>query len=658
MTPPLEFLDVPHQVLEGPIDVGVEQRWRIRLTDGPDDTPRFSADRSALVGQLAPDLARDESIRRRYVRDIERLRDLRVHALAPIVALGPEPDPRDPRAGAPWRVRLDPGGEPLSRWLARAPVGVEEFSAVFTGVADAISAIHAAGAVLRDLRPEQILRTTDGRTVLVDVGLARVDVLSSHTASSLLLQGSTYAAPEQLLKTAVDQRSDIYSLGVMMWQALTGALPFGDGPAFLAQRETLPAISSIRHDVPPVVEALIGRCLRDQPEDRPASASEIAWVLRGGASEMLGQSETTTCQHCATRLRVGQRLCLVCGRVSVRFAHARSGEASWALDLRSLREDAKPLRWLQEFIESVSRPPFRRPEFVIGSIHMYSDEERAERIRLPARLFGNLEADTAEALQALMREHGVETKVVSPRDAKVAGGLAIAALVTVLAGSWLLFVLGLAPAWFAVPGGILALLLMANLMNKMSNQRTPPRFVLRPSPAALPASDPLVARLSRLLQNDPPADVRAIVGELALLVQRLVDHRATIVDTHELEVLTAPVEPIVAAVEHHVHRLANLVRELDELDEGAIVRALAASEARGDAPSTREPLLQGLDRLRTLEDQRAAIFNRLLETQTLLTRTVTLGLAVQDPARQHERDMKLALAALDPASVQAPPPTA
>ena len=144
----------------------------------------------ALVGQLAPDLARDESIRRRYVRDVERLRDLEAPSLAPILAVGPMPDPRDPAVAAPWRMRLDPGGEPLSRWLAGAPRPVDEVATVFAAVADAVHAVHAAGGVLRDLRPEQILRMPGGEVVLADVGLARIDVLSSHTASSLLLQGS------------------------------------------------------------------------------------------------------------------------------------------------------------------------------------------------------------------------------------------------------------------------------------------------------------------------------------------------------------------------------------------------------------------------------------------------------------------------------------
>ena len=105
-------------------------------------------------------------------------------------------------------------------------------------------------------------------------------------------------------------------------------------------------------------------------------------------------------------------------------------------------------------------------------------------------------------------------------------------------------------------------------------------------------------------------------------------------------------EPLVDAVVDHVRRLTAIGAELAGLDEGAMVRALAAAEARRASAAEREPLLAGLDRLRALEDQRAAIFHRLLEVELLLNRTVDLGLAVQDPALEHDRQVKLALATL------------
>lgn len=634
---PLAFVPEVSEILEGPWDVGVEQRWRVRLSDG----------RRAVVAQLAADLAQDISIRRRYVGDLERLVGLDAHSLVPTLVIGPAPDPRAHRAVPPFRVRLDPDGEPLDGWLRRAPAPLDEVATVFAGVADAIHAVHVRGGVLRDLRPEHIVRTPDGRTVLLDVGLARVDVLSSHTASSLLLQGSSYAAPEQLHRTAVDQRSDVYAVGTMMWQALTGELPFGDGPAFFTERHELPSLSHLRADIPEVVDRLVRKCLAEAPADRPSSITEIAWVLRGGASR-IAPEETTVCQHCGAGLTVGQRLCLRCGRIGIRFHHVGPGEEGYGVDLLALREEADQMQWLRDFLQTVSQPPMRPVEFLTGSVHLYSNEEKAGRLRLPTRLFGNLTRETAIEIRNLMAEHGLETRLVSPHDVRKA---ALAALGTIVAATAIMTLLvglfGLEALWglpVAIAAGAISL---GRLLNRQSEQRSPPAFRLRPMPAALPASDPLVARLAALLDSDPPADVRDIVGQMALLVQRLVDHRAqTLGQAHEIDVLTAPVEPLVAAVEDLVGRLGEIGRELRELDEGAMVRALAAAEARAEGPEALEPILRGLDRLRGLEDQRARIFHRLLEARTLLQRTVDLGLAVQDPVQAHERQVQLALATL------------
>jgi hypothetical protein len=650
----LPWLPWPHRVLEGPLDVGTEQRFRVVLDDG----------RPLLVAQLSSDLARDESIRRRWVRDAERVRDLLVHALTPTLALGPTPDPRDPAAIAPWRARLDPPGETFEAWLRRAPFTIEELTAMFVGLADALAAVHSGGVVLRDLRPSQVLHTHDGRVLLADVGLSRVDVLSSHTASSLLMQGSAYAAPEQVHATAVDQRSDLFGLGVMMWQALTGELPFGDGPAFLRERgHALPPLSQVRSDVPPALELLVRACLHDDPARRPATAGDVAWVLRGGAPTSLVEQATTSCQHCGKRLRVGQRLCLACGRLSVRFVEAAPGEPAYGLDLRRLDEDARKLEWLQRFVRDTAEGPVVLPEFLVGQAMLYAEEERRRRIRLPARLFGNLSRPTAEALQEAMQANGLDVRIASQAQVVTAERKAWIAVLATVIGVAALWAAGLATAaWVLLALGVPTTLALAMHHGNLKTwvHRTIPRFRLRKLPAALPASDPLVARLAALLHADTPGDVRDVVGELALLVQRLVDHRAQHVrDARELEVLTAPVEPLVTAVERLVQQLEDIGRELSALDEAAMVRALAAGTARrkasgaaeaeadrGAAAAERAPLLQGLDRLRALEDRRAEVFHRLLEARSLLTRTVELGLAVHDEGLEHDRQLALALATL------------
>ena len=338
----------------------------------------------------------------------------------------------------------------------------------------------------------------------------------------------------------------------------------------------------------------------------------------------------------------------------MRFVPAPPGEAGVGLDLRTIDEDAAKLRWLQGFITDVAKGPVAPPEFIAGRAHLYSDEERHNRIRLPARLFGNLSPDSANAMAERMRNEGLDVQISTPAQVQSARKVVTRTALGFLALTVILGVTGLAiGAGIAFGLGLVFTLSMAARHSTIKGwvERTYPRFHLRPVPAALPASDPLVARLAALLQStehgEVPGDVREVVGELALLMQRLVDHRATLArDPRELDMLAEPLAPLVGAIEGLVQQLHHIGHELRSLDEGAMVRALATSEARGEGPRKRQPLLQGLDRLRALEDRRAEVFHRLLEARSLLARTVEMGLAVQDPVLEHERQVARALAAL------------
>jgi hypothetical protein len=177
-----------------------------------------------------------------------------------------------------------------------------------------------------------------------------------------------------------------------------------------------------------------------------------------------------------------------------------------------------------------------------------------------------------------------------------------------------------------------------------------PVLALRSSPAALlPAADSLVARLGGSIGGDAQPDVVAQVSELALLVQRLTDRRAELLggSRAELEAVTAPVEPLLAILERQVAALVSLDRELSSLDEGVMVRALAASEARDEPRSMRESILAGLDRLRALEDARATHMHRLLDASSLVRRAIDLGLRVKDEEATQRAELERALAQLE-----------
>lgn len=636
------------QVIEGPQRVGSELRWRV-LDDGA----------PAVLGQLLPELARDASLRRRYVRDVERLEALAGEGLARVLRRGPLPDPRDPEAAPPWRLRDDPPGETLEAWLRRrAPAPVDEAAAVVATLAERVHDLHARGAVLRDLDPRRVVLGEDGRTWLTDVGLARVDVLSTRTAASLILEGSPYAAPELLTHTVVDQRADLYGLGALLYRALTGELPHGDAPSLLRPPGPAPRVAMLRPDVPAALDELVARCLAEDPAQRPGSATEVADVLRGRAA-LTGVPARVACHACGAQLRLGQRLCTSCGKLAVQFTHAASGEATHGIELRKLDERAESRAHLHAVLQAVSDGPLPALNFLVGDARMYSKQERERLHTLPARLVDGLSREGAERLEQRLKATGIETRVTTwaPGQRGLSGsaktGLAVGGAVGAIAAGVLVLAVG-GPLGLGLAAGVVLLTVIMLLVISVSRRnrggkgKGAPLVRLRVAQVALPASDPLVARLAALLQDGAPADVREQVGELALAVQRLVDHRARNAgEAAEIDAVTAPVAELVRLVEAQVRAIASIDAELRGLDEGALVRALAAAEARRESASAKEELLRGLDRLRALEDARAKRFHRLLEATRLARRAVELGLAVRDPEAEHERQVAAALVALE-----------
>jgi len=628
-------------MIDGPERRGSEQRWRVRLADG----------RTALLGRLLPELADDPAIRRRYVRDLDRTADVSDCGIAPLIERGPQPDPRNPQSPPPWRLRLDPPGTTLAAWLrSRAPAPIDEVAGLGAALADRLADLHDRGVILRDLAPRGFVIGERGELWLTDVGLTRVDILSTRTAASLLVESSPYASPEQLTRTLVDPRSDLFGLGVILYQALTGALPFGDGPALLRDDQTAPPPSSLRREVPAALDEVIGRCLKIDPEARPATAREVAAILRGEAPATASM-ERATCQACGASLRLGQRLCLSCGSEAVLFEHTDIADENerWALELTRATEDADFGKRLRRVLGALSAGELPAMNLVIGDARMYSKKELARRHRLPLRLFDDMSKETAEELKARLKEEKLVARVirkpmtVGRRQRRIALaiiGLAALALTTVL----LVVETGVG---VIVGGAGLLIFLVVALATAKKKLPPPPLLQLRPAPTALPASDPLVTRLASLLQEGPSPDVREQVAELALLIQRLVDHRASVIgERAELDRLLEPILPLVDLIATQARALIEIDRELADLDEGAMVRSLGASEARGEAESARAPILAGLDRLRALEDQRARALHRLLSAGDLLRRTADLGLAVHDPEAAHQRQVALALCAL------------
>ncbi|HSN91378.1 MAG TPA: serine/threonine-protein kinase, partial [Anaeromyxobacteraceae bacterium] len=170
------------------------------------------------------------------------------------------------------------------------PIAVPRALAVLEQVGRALGAAHARGVVHRDLKPDNVflVRREDGseQAKLLDFGISKVDQAGERlTQAGAIIGTPEYMAPEQAAGAAVDHRTDVYALGVMAYELLTGALPFeGDNAiATLVAHQTRPPEppSRRRSGVPPDVDALVLRALAKRPEDRFDSMAElVAEVVR------------------------------------------------------------------------------------------------------------------------------------------------------------------------------------------------------------------------------------------------------------------------------------------------------------------------------------------------------------------------------------------
>jgi serine/threonine-protein kinase len=159
---------------------------------------------------------------------------------------------------------------------------------------------HQAGLIHRDLKPANLMLTKQGQTVLTDFGIAQMIGGTQYTATGVIMGTVNYMAPEQGLRGQSDACSDVYALGIVFYEMLTGRVPFdGDTPLAIMMKhvnEPLPLPHTLNPEIPESLERILLKALSKQPEDRYQSAAEMADALRAAQAtpQESGSADTIT----------------------------------------------------------------------------------------------------------------------------------------------------------------------------------------------------------------------------------------------------------------------------------------------------------------------------------------------------------------------------
>ena len=241
-----------------------------------------SLDEVVAIKILRPDFAQDPRMAERFKSEIRLARRVRHRNVCAIHDYGED-------QGLFYISMEFIEGVDLKRLLReRGAFAAPEAYDVAIQIAEGLQAVHEAGIIHRDLKTPNIMRDAAGIARLMDFGIAKREGDGARTATGFIVGTPEYMSPEQAQGQRVDFRSDVYALGIVVYEIFTGSVPFrGDTPisTILKHLHDPPPLDPPQATaIPPAVRSVLGRCLAKDPADRFASARDVADALRGARS--------------------------------------------------------------------------------------------------------------------------------------------------------------------------------------------------------------------------------------------------------------------------------------------------------------------------------------------------------------------------------------
>ena len=238
-----------------------------------------SFDREVAVKVLPREIVHSEKLLAslvRFRRELKTIASLEHPAIVPVYDVGED-------GGQPFFVMRYMAGGSLVDWIKKGPISLDNTAIIIERLASGLNYAHQKGIIHRDIKPDNVLFDGDHHPYLTDFGVAKLTEASISVTGEDPAGSPAYLSPEQVQGEELDGRSDIYGMGVMIYEMLTGQKPYGKttrvSAAYSHVTQPVPDILTVKPDLPPEVAAVIKTAMAKDRKDRYSTAIELSTAL-------------------------------------------------------------------------------------------------------------------------------------------------------------------------------------------------------------------------------------------------------------------------------------------------------------------------------------------------------------------------------------------